>query len=354
MANVIKIKRGTTTPSATILTEGELGFNKNTNQLYMGTGTSVVEIGSRDDGWEFIVGTQAAGTSTGSWTGVTSDSALYEGKKIVYLLSAPGSGNATLDLTLAGGGTTGAVNVYYNSTTRMTTHFGQNQQVQLIYHENLQFPGSTTAYTGWWHFADYNSDSTGYNLRKNNGRFKTYSPMSRYQVLLTKSPTELLPVFPSAATNTSTNKTLTAEKFDPFGQIYYYNATTSLASNALIASGSLYYQTSINLTYSFNQNVTNSQAVYLKATPQNDGTAILYGTAAGNSSALTTTLPNSADGLIYIYLGQAYSTTNIELSPFHPIYYYKNGAIRTWNNPEVTAASSTVFSPYSKKIYFKR
>jgi len=37
-----------------------------------------------------------------------------------------GSGNATLNLTLADGTTTGAKNVYFESTTRFTTHKGQN------------------------------------------------------------------------------------------------------------------------------------------------------------------------------------------------------------------------------------
>ena len=35
------------------------------------------------------------------------------------------SSGATLNLTLAGGGTTGAKNVYFESTTRFTTHKGQ-------------------------------------------------------------------------------------------------------------------------------------------------------------------------------------------------------------------------------------
>jgi hypothetical protein len=44
----------------------------------------------------------------------------------------------------------------------------------------------------------------------------------------------------------------------------------------------------------------------------------------------TQALPSTADGKIYIYLGIAYSATNIELSLHHPVYYYNNSGIRLW------------------------
>ncbi len=47
---------------------------------------------------------------------------MYEGKTIAYKLPYAGSGNATLTLTLAGGGTTSAYAVYAGST-RLTTHY---------------------------------------------------------------------------------------------------------------------------------------------------------------------------------------------------------------------------------------
>ncbi len=44
-------------------------------------------------------------------------------------------------------------------------------------------------------------------------------------------------------------------------------------------------------------------------------------------------LPSTDDGKIYIYLGVAGSATNVELVINHPVYYYKNGAIRLWTGP---------------------
>ena len=105
---------------------------------------------------EFIVGTQTA--ATGSWTGVTTDSELYDGKQISYWLPFAGKDSATLNLTLSGGGTTGAVNCYYGSTTRLTTHFGANRLVRLTYRKNVKIGDNT--YTGWWADADYNDGNT--------------------------------------------------------------------------------------------------------------------------------------------------------------------------------------------------
>ena len=74
-------------------------------------------------GVEYIVGTQTA--KTGSWTGVTNSAALYVGKTIAYKLPFAGSGNATLNLTLANGTTTGAKAVYAGNT-RLTTQYPAN------------------------------------------------------------------------------------------------------------------------------------------------------------------------------------------------------------------------------------
>ena len=97
-------------------------------------------------GVEYIRGTWSS--ASGTWTGTTEDSELYDGKKIVLFMPYAGSGNATLNLTLSGGTTTGAKNVYYISTTRMTTQYPQYSHVSLVYHSSINIGG--TNYSGWW------------------------------------------------------------------------------------------------------------------------------------------------------------------------------------------------------------
>ena len=97
---------------------------------------------------EFIKGTQTA--ATGSFTGVTTDAALYDGKTIRYYLPYAGSGNATLNLTLSGGGTTGAKVICWSGTTQLTTHYGAGSVMTLTY----------VASDDKWHGADYNTNTT--------------------------------------------------------------------------------------------------------------------------------------------------------------------------------------------------
>lgn len=97
-------------------------------------------------GVEFIYGTQVNATNT--WTGVTKDSELYDGKQIVYYLPYAGSGDATLNLTLSTGTATGAKGCYFNGTTALSTQYGQYSHIHLIYHSALNIGG--TDYEGWW------------------------------------------------------------------------------------------------------------------------------------------------------------------------------------------------------------
>ena len=67
---------------------------------------------------------------------------------IDYFLPYAGSGNATLNLTLSGGTTTGAKNCYFTGTERISTHFPANSHIMLVYHSALNIGG--TSYEGWW------------------------------------------------------------------------------------------------------------------------------------------------------------------------------------------------------------
>ena len=59
--------------------------------------------------------------------------------------------------------------------------------------------------------------------------------------------------------------------------------------------------------------------VYIKATPQSDGSAVM--------DTIVQTLPSTNDGKIYVFLGFAYSATAMELYPAHPVYYHDGNKI---------------------------
>lgn len=106
---------------------------------------------------EQIQGEQTS--ATGAWTGETAQDALYDGMTIMYFLPEDGSGDATLNLTLSDGSTTGAKPIYYQGTTRVNTQFSQYSQILMVYHENYEI-GSNT-YTGWWVLTPGSGGSSG-------------------------------------------------------------------------------------------------------------------------------------------------------------------------------------------------
>lgn len=189
-------------------------------------------------------------------------------------------------------------------------------------------------------------NDVNYYNRTNYSSRTTSAALYRYQFCLTKSDGTLIPVN-SVNNSVATNKTLTIDSFDPFGEIFYWNSTSTYAANANMGDGALYRQYLADLRYSFNcggydttPTLTARMPLYLVATPQADGTAKLY------IEPLSMYLPSSEDGLIYIYLGKIYPDTKpyrIALSLNHPIYEYRNGAVRLYTGlkSEIAASGGT-------------
>lgn len=95
----------------------------------------------------YVIGTQT--TTTASWTGVATElEALTHGTTVQYWLPRTSASNATLNLTLKGGSTTGAINCYFTGTTRVGTQYAAGSLVTMIYLENALITG--TPYTGWF------------------------------------------------------------------------------------------------------------------------------------------------------------------------------------------------------------
>ena len=104
------------------------------------------------------------------------------------------------------------------------------------------------------------------------------------------------------------------------------------------------------LGYSFNRTgaaltLTTKKPVYIKCAPQADGSAIIDST-----TPFVQSLPSTEDGKIYIFLGVAYSATNVELVPHHPVYEYKNGAIRLWTNAASNSSLPSVAASDNGKV----
>lgn len=184
---------------------------------------------------------------------------------------------------------------------------------------------------------DANSNTIGYQLRTNSYSLPMKSVTYRYRLLFTSADgTHFVPATNSTSTNATSSRTVCQDPIDPFGAIVYYSTTSSVAAGSRPSATTLWQQYTLTLGYSFNRTnaaleLTSWKPVYVKAAPQANGSAIIDA-----DTPYVQDLPTSDDGKIYIFLGVAYSATAIELNMNHPVYYFKNGAIRLWSGQVAT------------------
>lgn len=254
---------------------------------------------------EIVIGTQTA--STGTWKGVANlMPPLKDGQQITYWLPYAGSGNATLNLTLADGSTTGAVNCYYSGTTRLTTHYAAGNAIHLTYRKNVSIAGSTTLYTGWWADANYTTSDNNQLRIANSITAKTAITANRIIV----------------GTQDGFFHLAAGVEFDVDKPIVY--RTSALSAGNSSTSGNYISYSNVALTGNLSGFTgTNKASCYIVGTL--NGTKFTPAT-----QFLTATQPTEADGLVYILLGLMVSTTNSSLYPEHPMYRYQGDTFKSF------------------------
>lgn len=226
----------------------------------------------------------------------------------------------------------GAKGAYTNlaAETRDTTLFNVNYTLLFVYDSTRVSGGCWICYRGY----DANTNTIGYQVRTNSATLPMTSIVYRYRLLFTSADgAHFVPANNSTSTNATAARSVCQDPIDPFGRILYYGTTAAVSAGSRPAAASLWQQYAINFGYSFqtspNYNLAEWHPIYLKCAPQSDGSAIIDST-----TPFVQTLPATEDGKIYIFLGVAYSDTSMELMLEHPVYYYKDGAIRLWTNAE--------------------
>lgn len=224
----------------------------------------------------------------------------------------------------------GAKPCYSNMTnaTRDTTIFNVAYTMLFVYDETLDSNGG-----GWWIYRGYNSDNNtiGYQIRTNSMSLPMNDKVYRYRILFTNmNGDEFIPSNTSTSTNATASRSVIQTPIDPFGRIVYYGTTSAVSAGSRPAATALWEQYALTLGYSFNRtgaalNLTVWKPVWLKCAPQSDGSAII-----DDTTPYVQDLPTTEDGKIYIFLGVAYSATQVEMTLQHPVKHYKDGAIRNW------------------------
>lgn len=227
----------------------------------------------------------------------------------------------------------GAKPVYQTqaAASRATSIFNVAYTGLFVYNESRVEGGC------WDYFYGYNSDTntTAYQVRHYQSNMLMMKKLYRYEFLLTDRATgKLIPTNNTSNKPTTYTKALNTDPFDPKRGIYYYSTTSTIEADASPGASYIWnaYPT-CDMRYGFNINtggasaLTAKQPVYLRCVPQTDRTLVLDG-----NDCVTQTLPTTADGLVYLYLGMAYSTYQIELSMEHPCYIYDSNisAVTSW------------------------
>lgn len=312
----------------------------------------------------FVVGTQTA--TTGSWTGnAPTISALFDGLTIRYWLPYAGSGNATLNLTLANGSTTGAKNCYYSGTSRLTTHYAAGNVITLTYRSGVSIAGSSTTYTGWWADANYDSDNTKLNVYRE-ATTSTYN--NDYPLLVSRTLASSITSTEGSASNiyamigsNDTTPTVNVQT----GEIKAVKFTGELNGNAATATSATSATTATTLatartirtnlastsTASFDGSANVTPGVTGTLPVGNGGTGQTTLVAAANSliNGLGTGDTEPTDDTTVVVQGVGSYTSNFYRKPISLIWNYIKGKISsvlgltssTYGGNSATATTAT-------------
>ena len=305
-----------------------LSGDKSSSQLGLDFASSPTSGGNADKANAILYGAvDATSTSTAFTATVAGLDELVDGTCVVLkngvVTSAAGF---TIDVNGLG-----AKPVYTNlaAATAESTKFNVNYTMMFIYDSTRITGGAWLCYNGF----DSNSNTIGYQLRTNNSTLPASDKGYRYRLWFTSADgTKWVPANTSTSTNATAARTLNQRPIDPFGPIAYngQNATTDAGAN--LTTAYMWQQYTLTIGYSYMASgfsLMFPAPVYLKATPQADGSAVM--------ESIVQALPSSADGKIYIFLGRAYSATAMELFADHPVYCFSNGALRKWTGQAVQA-----------------
>ncbi|MBQ1788971.1 MAG: hypothetical protein II008_02235 [Oscillospiraceae bacterium] len=208
---------------------------------------------------------------------------------------------------------------------RVRSQFEANDTYLFVYNSSRYSGGCWDMYQGMDTLS-----TTAYNIRRNAGSVPSDVTIYGYKICFTRHDGKMSPINTvSLNPHTNMSKALTTDSFDPFGSIYYYNSGNTGGEATATVSYLFTKYSSVDMRYSFNISsssspLTNPGPVYLVCDPQADGQVKLA------SSPIAQSLPSTADGKVYIYLGRASSSYQMALEEVHPVYQYVNGKVQLW------------------------
>lgn len=328
---------------------------------------SVVDINdSRIHIYRTLTGTAADTVSPYSHTkwDVTDSTITEYVDGMVVCLKVPVAGNGTYGTGLQINDL-GYKPVVYNVNSAISTRYSVGSIIWCVYNATQTgslYINSTSAVTvtGCWQVQDYDANTMGYQLRTNLSTRPVSSDTYRYRLMFSSlDDAKWVPATNSTSTNATSSRPVNQEVINPLGRIVYYSITTAKTAGQSLSATAQWDRYTFDLGYSFNDgtalNLTFPGPVYIKCTPQAGGGAIIDST-----TPYTQSLPSTADGKIYIYLGQAYSASEVELIDYHPVLYHDGSKITMWTgtvsggltNYDFTHTANTTISSSTTTVTF--
>lgn len=310
----------------TITEEDKTKWNSKQNVLTAGDGISISDDVIRSTGIPF--GTVDSTSTSTNFTATVPG--IYKLENGVCCMLKNGVVTSAKNFVLNVNGL-GGKPCYTNlaAATRDSTIFNINYTMLFIYDNTRVSGGAWICYRGY--DSDTNTNTVGYLLRNHYSTLKASDASRYYKIFFTSADgTHWVPASVNSVNNANTVRPVNQRPIDPFGRIMYTSANTNYPAGSTVAVATLWSQYPLSLGYSFNTEggdltLTTSAPVYIKCAPQLDGSAIIDA-----QEPYVQALPTTNDGKIYIFLGIAYSATNVELYVNHPVYYHDGDGIRIW------------------------
>jgi hypothetical protein len=267
-------------------------------------------------------GITATSDTAGRWTANIEDiKEYYDGLQIkIVLKTSYNSTYNTLDINGLG-----EQLVWYRVGQRLTSHFPANSILSLTYYSGA---GTYSTFTGGWVIdASYNSDTLTENA------ISQFRPLAgevsnAYKLGMLGLDDKFYPF--TRETGTGTTKTVQTKPFKLNSPILYDTGSSATAVGSRMSTlRTMSYMST--LLYSLNKTFPGYTDLYLVGTANVDNNTFVLDNSSFTSWC-TDTLPTIDDGKAYMYLGKTYSSgSTMHLFEWHPVYYFKDGALRILN-----------------------
>lgn len=268
-----------------------------------------------------VVGTQTS--STAAWTGDLPLDALYDGLIIDYYIpyDVPSSTNVTLNLTLADGTTTGAIDVYVRAG-RLTSHYCGGCSVMMTYYSagSISVGGTATTNDRWLCDPYYDSNDTATICPKYGRPTVGGNGLNSSSICAMLSDGTFSSLTLESGTGT---KTFDSTNYFDIREIFVYDASTVLSPGDLIIANTLSLSgTRFNMRYSFNGVTTSSATssmqdnmpIYLVFDPaQSSGSCFKL------KSPYYTQVPSDTSA-IYVLVGYMSDSYRYDLWVYNPAF----------------------------------